>query len=492
MTSLKALTITAAVLGTVAVASGQWSFRLDTSFRTSIVQRNVNSVLPLADGSLIASGIMRFPGEFGDKTLVRLITNGERDETFNNSGLGGGKLVSWQDRFYVGSYVRRVLSTGFVDPDFISLNSGPYFSSGQNADYHVYPDGRVLISGQHMLRDSVRGFVGTYNLIWFTNTGYLDTTRTHRQANGPIWEFKELADGKFICTCSCTQYEGQPVSRVFRVHPDGSLDTAFQSTITAGNIYEIEPLPDGRVLLGGNFRFSGTPQDSVRLTRLDPDGSRDASFASLPFAGNNAWWSPSGTIVFDIFPFHNGQFILAGQFISVDGLERNGLCMIDQDGQLLPAFSSAGVGPFTYQGFTNLAINNVYWNQDSTALYICGAFVGYADSTTNDPTQRFVSRLLVTELPTAIEEPLQRTVTPPAFGLYPNPTRNWVVLTYDQGNGTGSIEVKDLSGRLVASFRMWSASGQQIWDTSNLAQGTYTVHFLRGGVVQHTERIVIQ
>ncbi|MBK7556771.1 MAG: delta-60 repeat domain-containing protein [Flavobacteriales bacterium] len=106
----------------------------------------------------------------------------------------------------------------------------------------VYADGAVA-SGQHLLSDSTRGFVGFYDLIWFSNTGYLDTTKVHRQSNGIMWEFKELPDGKFICSCSCTQYEGQPVDKVFRVYPDGTLDTTFHTGINMGNIYAYHPCP---------------------------------------------------------------------------------------------------------------------------------------------------------------------------------------------------------------------------------------------------------
>jgi hypothetical protein len=49
------------------------------------------------------------------------------------------------------------------------MNDGPYFASLQGGDYHVFPDGRVLMSGSHQLSDTIRGFVG-YEPIWFTNT----------------------------------------------------------------------------------------------------------------------------------------------------------------------------------------------------------------------------------------------------------------------------------------------------------------------------------
>ena len=48
----------------------------------------------------------------------------------------------------------------------------------------MYPDGRVLVCGLHELSDSIRGYVGFYDLIWFSNQGYLDTTAHHRQGNG--------------------------------------------------------------------------------------------------------------------------------------------------------------------------------------------------------------------------------------------------------------------------------------------------------------------
>ncbi|MCB0763776.1 MAG: hypothetical protein KDB84_03660, partial [Flavobacteriales bacterium] len=170
--------VVALVAATLACA--QWSFTVDPTFQTQITQQNVNDLLLNEDGTVIASGVMGFPSEIGDKRLVRLLPNGVRDDTFYNSGLGGSKLVRWQDRFYAGPYPRRILASGQQDPSFIGLNLGPYFSSLQFGDYHVYPDGRIVISGSHQLSDSIRGFQGRYQLIWFTDQGYLDTTRTHR------------------------------------------------------------------------------------------------------------------------------------------------------------------------------------------------------------------------------------------------------------------------------------------------------------------------
>src|SRR5690606_5590828 len=223
-----AATLRGAVMAQVAAwaatcALAQQPFELDTTFRTEIQQQYVNSVLPMPDGSLIASGRMRYSGTFSDYTLIRLQDDGGLDEDFANGGQGGGKLTAWQNRFYVGTNqaLRRILMTGQLDPTFIHPNNGPYFASSQGGDYHVFPDGRVLMSGNHTLGDTARGFVGMHQLIWFSNEGYLDTTRVHRKGNGAVYHFKELPGGGFICSGLATQFDGHAVDRIFRVHADG-------------------------------------------------------------------------------------------------------------------------------------------------------------------------------------------------------------------------------------------------------------------------------
>ena len=68
-----------------------------------------------------------------------------------------------------------------------------------------------------------------------------------------IYEIEEQADGKFLCSGTCTTYEGQPVSRIFRVHPDGALDTSFDSQVTWGRASEFLVLDDERIVVVGRF-----------------------------------------------------------------------------------------------------------------------------------------------------------------------------------------------------------------------------------------------
>ena len=358
----------------------------------------------------------------------------------------------------------------------------------------MYPDGRTLLSGAHILSDSIRGFEGLYNLIWFSNTGYLDTTRTHRKGanNCAVYRFKELPNGQFICTSTCTQFEGKEVDWIFKVNADGTPDTTFRTGVFVGEALDFLPLSDGRVYVGGNFQRTAAPQDTLRLVRFLPDGSLDPSFTIPQFTAGEGLSTPFGANVHAIMAWRNGSIIALGHFKRVNGQVRKGICMIDSTGQLLNTFANAGVGPYTNQGLTAAAVVQMAFNADTTQAYICGEYNGYNDGTTNATGQRFVTRLNVVDLSTGVDEPVAQMA--PMLSIQPNPASTWVAFNYQVPDNTGLLQlrVRDAGGRVVHSLQAAGTVGQQVWDTRNAAPGVYSVELLREGRSIHTERLVIQ
>jgi uncharacterized delta-60 repeat protein len=480
-----------------ATVAAQQPFALDTTFRTTIVDQNVNAVHLLEDGKIFLSGRIRFPGELVVRSTARLYPDGQPDLPFASQYGGGGKIVPWQDgKFYVGAggLARRRLADGSIDLTFIAMYNSPYFSAGNSGDFHVFPDGRVLLSGSsHTLSDTVRGFVGNYDLIWFSNEGYLDTTRTHRNGNGAVYRFAELANGKFICNGTGSTFEGVPVDRIFRVHADGAPDTTFNTGVFIGSAYAYLPLPDGRVYVGGNFRRSAAPNDTLRLVRFMPDGSLDPTFDMLQFNAGQELSTTVGATVHGLRSWDHGKLIVTGQFVSVNGQPRRGICMIDTSGQLLDTFDDCGVWPVTQAGgITNAGILGVLPTPDSTHLYVWGTYVGYDDGTTNDMEQRFVSRLHLGDISTGVqdvEEPPLRTLT-----AHPNPADTWVALNHHVPGNTGALTlaVRDMTGRLLHTITTGGPQGQSLWDSRNVLPGVYTVELQNGHRTLGTVRVVIQ
>ncbi|MBL7964927.1 MAG: hypothetical protein JNM31_13910, partial [Flavobacteriales bacterium] len=214
-------------MATIAAMKGaaQQPFDLDTSFSANISVWYVTSILPLADGKVIISGQVKFPGDLDFRSGARLNTNGTRDPSFPEVAYMGGKITEWNGRYYTGNGIglRRSWLSGSLDLSFDMVNS-PYHSNVQGGDYHVYPDGRILMSGLHQLSDSIRGYMGYHCLVWFSNTGYLDTTAHHRTCAGSLDFFTELPNGKFIGSGSTGIWDGQAASNIIRFHADGALD----------------------------------------------------------------------------------------------------------------------------------------------------------------------------------------------------------------------------------------------------------------------------
>ena len=467
-----------AALMAATTALGQWSFTVDTSFQAPLVGRNVNDLLLNEDGTLILSGRLQYEGQWpttAQYPILRFLADGQLDLSFLGQA-GGGKLTPWQDRFFVGSYPRRLLQDGTLDPAFISLNLGPYFMSGQGGDYHVFPDGRVLISGNHLLSDSVRGFEGLYQLVWFTNTGYLDTTRIHRSSgNCAVYRFEELPSGQFIVRGICDQFDGQPVDRIFRVQADGSVDTSYHTGVYWGAAYDYLPLADGRVYVAGEYLRTAEPGDTLHLARFLSTGELDPSFVPPQFTMLSSL-ATFGCGVERIEPWLNGTLLATGQFSSVNGQPRNGICILDTNGTLLPAFGGQGVGTYTesFSGgsYRYATIAATAYDSTNAHLYIAGAYSGYTDATGHYPDQRFITRLKVSELSTAVPEHARHRGS---LQLWPNPSSGPVYLTYSvvEGVDNATLEVYTEQGQLVMSKTLGNSGGIAELNTQQWAPGVH-------------------
>ncbi|MBK8499294.1 MAG: T9SS type A sorting domain-containing protein [Flavobacteriales bacterium] len=80
---------------------------------------------------------------------------------------------------------------------------------------------------------------------------------------------------------------------------------------------------------------------------------------------------------------------------------------------------------------------------------------------------------------------MAHTPTQPALGW---PSRT----TEKDGEGQGSIAIRDLAGRTIATLMMNGQQGQQVWDTREVAPGTYLVQYLGGSGVLYSEKLIIQ
>lgn len=145
--------------------------------------------------------------------------------------------------------------------------------------------------------------------------------------------------------------------QVFRLNADGSRDLSFNSGSgtepligdneengAAAFIRNVIALPDGKVLVGGQFRdFSGSGRSD--LLRLNADGSVDPAFAAQFFRADTAFGGqPTGIAAGNqnLLRQPDGKIIVAGAFNELNGARRPGIARLNADGTLDASFVPAG------------------------------------------------------------------------------------------------------------------------------------------------------
>jgi uncharacterized delta-60 repeat protein len=482
--ALQRIVFVTATLAVAVTAFAQEPFSHDPTFSTTITYPisgggpNVSSLLPLEDGSVLISGKFRFPGDPGqDRLGSRLLTNGVMDPDFPYSMATGGKMIRWQDRFYAvaGHTIYRSFFDGSLDATFISMNSNPEFESVQYGDYHVFSDGSLVYGGVHDLYDNDLGYYVPHNFIWFTNTGHLDTTKVHRSGSGAIYLIKQMPDGKFICSGPVVEQEGHPVGRVFRLNADGSLDQTFNAPVIWGEAKTCTPLADGRMLVSGLFKLESAPNDTIHFIRLMPDGQVDPTFNT----GLEVWKPTYGQFTFLMHTrLPNGMIVAHGAFRKIEGQDRGGMALLDQDGNLLDYyFTGPGVGTFNFQNFTYGSVQGLVEGYDGM-WYIHGSYMGFD----GNGQQRFVTRLYPPDLTIGLGEVKEEDR--PVLVVHPNPAAAWlsVELPFTHASADRWLEVQDVLGRPIIRQRLGIGQRQLVLDTQHLLPGMYLVVLKEGGL----------
>jgi uncharacterized delta-60 repeat protein len=218
-------------------------------------------------------------------------------------------------------------------------------------------------------------------LGWFVTAPVLQAQTVNRLVRAIL----EDAEGRLLIGGSFTQFNAQPRESLARVLADGTLDTNFVAQITAPlTAAALSIDAEGRIVVGGDLRQTrpGGGGFQRNVTRLMPDGGRDATFTGAGTDGsvlsvahdaegriyvggefgsaNGIPWRylarllpngdldtnfvahPSGPVSV-IRPLPGGQCLIGGAFDSVNGIPRGRIARLRADGSVDPDFA-AGAG----------------------------------------------------------------------------------------------------------------------------------------------------
>lgn len=236
------------------------------------------------------------------------------------------------------------------------------------------PDGSMLLGGWFSLVQDA-GFA-SYNrrgVVRLTAAGVIDTSFAADGGSSatPVHDLARQPDGRIIAVGNFTAFNNVPRNRITRLQPDGSVDASFNpGTGADGTIYAVLVQPDGKILIGGGFTsYNGTSRKY--LARLNADGSLDSTFVGPNFGGT------SGRRVESLALQPDGKLLAGGDIFFIGTPFKAGICRVLTSGAVDPTFSGVTDGAHlagvtnTFRTVSRIAV------QPDGSLLIAGTFTAF-------------------------------------------------------------------------------------------------------------------
>jgi uncharacterized delta-60 repeat protein len=179
-------------------------------------------------------------------------------------------------------------------------------------------------------------------------------------ANNIIRTIALQADGKIVIGGDFNTYNGTAAGRIARLHPDGSVDTTFNTGLgTDHPVYKVLVQPDGKIIAAGDFSYVDSVS-SERIVRLNTDGSIDTTF--VVGIGFNAQ-------VYALALQPDGKIIAGGDFTSYNGSSCSRLVRLNTNGSYDSTFNTIlgtdrGIGALTIQPDGRILIGGDFTTYD--------------------------------------------------------------------------------------------------------------------------------
>lgn len=250
----------------------------------------VSAVALQTDGKILAVGDLSGFGGLIGQNIFRLNANGSTDASFIPPLAAINVVLQQPDgKLLIAGYfttvnqqtqhrLAKLNGDGSIDPTFADPNA-----DGDIYTIALQPDGKILAGGSFInigTPPRQRPSIARFNADGTVDNSFVGPTLSTNVAGtyGFVAAIASLPDGKILIAGDFTSPAGYFLARL---NADGSLDPAFVDPNLDGNLYALALQTDGRILIGGVFKNVGTPpQPKNYLARLNADGSVDGSFSN--------------------------------------------------------------------------------------------------------------------------------------------------------------------------------------------------------------------
>ncbi len=326
---------------------------IDTSFNAYLPAevKAISALFIQPDGKILIGGSQGFY----DFYLARLNSDGSFDTNFNHTIVDSGSvevITMQQDgKILVGGYFGSYDSPG-IQRFFPDGTLDTTFNVGGNlwvTTIALQEDGKIIIGGPF----NYYNLIEVNNIARLNTDGSLDTSfnigtgfqiGTSGNPGAGTSKIEVLQNGKILICGSFDNYNGIPVKGITQLNPDGSIDNSFNSQFN--NYFRLDltsflKQPNGKIIISGDFQEIQWGSFITRTVRLNPDGTIDTSFSVPPIEYEN-----NEGRAYNIMSQNSqsdGKIVISGAFTSFNGVGRNSIARLNDDGSLDLSFST-GMG----------------------------------------------------------------------------------------------------------------------------------------------------
>lgn len=449
-------------------------FQTGAGFGSGFMQERVETIAQQPDGKLLIGGwFTEYDGNPAER-IVRINLDGSVDNSFDSSEgfayhelssrvktialqsdgkiVVGGSFITYGD--VTRHHIARLNPDGSLDESFNTLtgfNSAVY-------DLLIQPDGKIVVAGTFSIYNwqgnefSCRGICrlntdGSIDEGFDVGSGFVSGL-----GFGIVNKIVLQPDGKILAAGLFTSFNGIPRTVVARLNADGSLDGSFDAGDNFTNFFgfvgeatALALLPDGKVMLGGEFSHNQAFNSGV--VRLNSNGSIDPGFATNGLVSSFIVQSDGKLITSSIDLVHVRRHNTDGS-IDADfaGVELNDI-----------------VATIHIQFDGNVLLGGWFDNNPSTLMRLVG----------DTP-------------PVGVNEAVAAT----SFEVYPNPSDDFFHLTVDGSilNSAPEVVIYTLDGRTIYQDRITQAA--TLLPCADWPAGIYFVAVTTGGK-REVRRVVV-
>jgi uncharacterized delta-60 repeat protein len=363
------------------------TFNIGTGFDGTVSDLAIQT-----DQKIIAVGSFTSYSGITSNRIIRLNTNGTRDNTFNigtgfdNSALvalvdtNGKILIGGSFTTYSGQTVNLVVrlnTNGTLDTSFTFPS---IFPAGGAITYITQrSNGNYVIVGTGILGSVSTGNKRRY-VVEVTSTGSITSSFVIKNTGffgGNVNTIKPLSSNKILIGGAFNSFDDQTNSgKLIRLNSDDTFDNTFTNGQLNGDVNVIKLISgETKMMVGGTFTAYGATTNKNRLIRLNADGTLDSTF-NIGTSGFN-----SGVMSLNVLS--NGKMYVGGQFTSFSGQTAPFIIKINANGSKDTSFNLSQIinvyqgGSTTDSSFSG-TISNIHV-QPSGKIILTGSFDFYSE-----------------------------------------------------------------------------------------------------------------